>query len=45
MNIVIIMNLTNCFQLRPFLERYGLQGGTVSEGAPFNRLHTCRYLD
>ena len=35
----------NCFKLRPFLERYGLQGGTAREGSPFNRLHTCRNLD
>ena len=33
------------FELRPFLERYGLQGGTTIESINFNRLHTCGYLD
>ena len=37
--------IANRFEFRPFLERYGLQGGTNVEGELSNLLHTCRNLD
>ena len=41
----ITLNAINGFEFRPFLERYGLQGGTTVEGEIFNRFYTCRNLD